>query len=438
MSSATSVCCKKKHATFAVRETFASVAAWRTDDVVLRVANGELPTAKAHFVSDNYFSTLGLAPTIGAGLPPESNEPVAIISHLLWQRSYGGTSDVIGKTIDVNGVRATIVGVAPERFRGALPTPTSNVVWMTLPNVAAVMRTSAAAVTSNDSTSLSVFGRLGDGVTPTQATTAVRLVADRALASRALPTTPTKYDTDVAAMIGKNMLPQNDDALLIAALFGAVALLVLLITCTNVSALVIGAAIARRHEVAVRLSLGASRARIVRQLVTENTLLALGGGFLGLSLYSVLAWLAEREVPEMTITPDWKTVAFTAAVALGTGILFGLSPALHATRRGVADVLKDSDAGHSGRSRLQRGFVIAQIALTQPLLVGMAIMLGFVPLISGRMANDVDQHLITLSVAFRADNATPKAQRASAQRLMDRLRVMPGVVGVFARGRLHP
>ena len=412
-----------------LRETFASVAAWREHDVVIRVDGEELSGGMVHFVSDNYLGALGIKLTIGAGLPPSeaSNAPdvAAIISHAVWQRWYGGTTDVIGKTIEVNGVRAIIVGVAAEKFHGALPTPTSNMVWMSLPSVPMVMRTGAATLTSNDSTSLYVFGRLAAGVTPTQAAAAVRVVSSRAIAERARRATPTVYDTDVVPMIGTNQLPPNEDVLLMAAGLGSIALLVLLITCTNVSALVVGAAVARRHEIAVRLSLGASRARVVRQLITENTLLALAGGFLGLMLYWVIASLVNREAPEMNLTPDWWTFAFTAGIALGTGLLFGLSPALNATRRGVAEALKDSGAGHSARSRLQRAFVVAQIALTQPLLVGLAAMLGLIPLMQRAMANGVDQRLIYLRVDRH------RVSMVEVQRLMDRMRGLPGVVQVI-------
>jgi predicted permease len=417
-----------------LRGTFASVAAWRTEDVVLRVRDFELPGAKTHFISDNYFSTLGLAPAIGAGLPPTSranaSEVAAIISHVLWQRVFGGTTDVIGKTIDVNGVRATIVGVAPSKFLGTFPEGSSNVVWMSLANVAGIMRTNAAARTSNDSPSLLVFGRLADGVAPAQATAAVRVVASRTTAEPARASTPTVYDTDVATMVGANQLPENDELLAIVGILGTAALLVLLITCTNVSALIVGAAVARRHEIAVRLSLGASRLRVVRQLVTENTLLALGGGVLGVTIYGVIAAVVMRYAPDVDLAPDWKTFAFTAVIAIGTGMLFGLSPALNATRSGVADVLKDSGSGHSSRTRLQRVFVVAQIALTQPLLAGLAMMLGFIPLAAGKMANNVDQRLMVLRVDFGSVNDTSRATRNAAQRLIDQLRMIPGIVDI--------
>jgi putative ABC transport system permease protein len=420
------------HALSELRETFTSVAAWRTEDVVLRVGDAELPGARAHFVSDNYFSTLGLRLQLGAGLPPSrgvgATDVAAIISNLVWRVTFGGAPDVIGKTIDVNGVRATIVGVAPPKFLGVRATGSWNVVWMSLPSLAPVMRAGAASLADNDATSLFVFGRLAAGVTAIQATAAVRIVASRAVAERARPSTPMVYDTDVVPMTTANVLPQDDDVLVIAALLGGIALLVLLVTCTNVSALIVGAAIARRHEIAVRLSLGASRARVVRQLVTENTLLALGGAALGLLLYRAIAAVIMRFAPDVELTPGWKTIALTIVVALGTGILFGLSPALNATRRGVADVLKDSGSGHTSRSRMQRVFVIAQIALSQPLLVGLAMMLGFIPLAAGTMANNVDQRLLYLRVNLGSVNDTSAARRAAAQRFIDGLRVIPGVV----------
>src|SRR4029453_2763240 len=134
---------------------------------------------------------------------------------------------------------------------------------------------------------------------------------------------------------------------------GTGALLVLLVACTNVSALLVGAAVARRREVAIRLSLGASRFRVVRQLLTETSLIALAGGALGLTIYwwiwKLITWMAY----DFGLGPGLGTVAFTALVALGTGIVFGLSPALHATRLDVASALK-SEGGGTARTRLQR------------------------------------------------------------------------------------
>src|SRR5204863_2359642 len=158
-----------------------------------------------------------------------------------------------------------------------------------------------------------------------------------------------------------------------------IAALILLVGWMNVSSLMVAAAVARRHEISVRLSLGASRSRLLRQLVTESTLLALAGGAIGLTLaWWTLSYMSRTEIDAVNITPDFATFAFVLALALITGIVFGLSPALHATRGDVANALRDSGTGASHRSRLQRAFVVAQIALSQPLLVLLGTMLALI------------------------------------------------------------
>ena len=408
------------------RGTFTSVAASQSRSVVIRAQGAELGGGRVHFVSDNYFSTLGIGLALGAGLPPtsatESGEPVAVISHVLWQNTFAGAADVLGKTIVVNGMTVRIVGVAPEKFLGVHPANSPNVAWMQLPMAASVMRTSAQALASNDSPVLVAVARLAPGVSHAEASAIARVIGSRAIERRA-PLEKMVYDTDVASMSVSNELPWNDDLGLISILWPSIAMLVLLIACTNVSALVLGAAVARRHEIAVRLSLGASRARIVRQLVTENILLALGAGALGLLLHWWFATAMSRRASDLGIHPDASSIAFTLFVTLGTGLLFGLSPALHATRRGFADVLKDSGGGQASRTRLQRAFIVAQIALTQPLLVGLAIILGLVPPESGVMANGVDTRLIALRMGVNG--------REGWERVEEKLRALPGVVGML-------
>ena len=153
----------------------------------------------------------------------------------------------------------------------------------------------------------------------------------------------------------------------------AIPILILLVTCTNVSALLAGLAIARRHEIAVRLTLGAARRRIVRQLVTESILLAMAAGALALIVIGILLRLVESSIAEMYVVIDWRVVLFTIVIAVFAGIIFGLSPALHGTRVPLSNILKDAAGSVVGSgSRLQSSLVVAHLALTQPLLLGMA------------------------------------------------------------------
>lgn len=249
-----------------------------------------------------------------------------------------------------------------------------------------------------------------------------------------LPSKPravaTIYDADVVQMRGITEI--GSDMPLITAVWGVISLLILLIACANVSALVVSAAVARRQEIAVRLSLGASRRRVIRQLVTESTLLALAGGALGLTIY----WAVIRSlsaIPEVDfVKPSLATVGLTMLVALATGILFGLTPAFHATRAGVGEVLKSTTQGATRRSRLQARFVIAQIALTQPLLM------VFGSLVGGQLLErqivlpkGIAERVLVLRSDWRSIQGTDQQRAAQLERLEGALRATPSVVGVL-------
>jgi putative ABC transport system permease protein len=239
--------------------------------------------------------------------------------------------------------------------------------------------------------------------------------------------------SDVVRLRGDTELSRAGEKVALAAVLSGIGILVLLVACTNVSALFVGAAVARRQEIAVRLSLGASRKRLVRQLVTESGILALAGGALGLTVF----WGATRAIRYVIgadfteFDPDPGTVAFTAAFALGVGLVFGLSPALHATRAGVATALKDSGTGATSRSRLQRGFIVAQVAFTQPLLLGIAVLiLAVTSEVGDPIAGDVSEHVISARFDFRRGPGSPEARETRVRDLMTRVASMPGIATV--------
>ena len=209
--------------------------------------------------------------------------------------------------------------------------------------------------------------------------------------------------------------------------------LVLLITCTNVSALLAGLGVARRREIAVRLALGAGRRRIVRQLVTETVMLAMAAGALGLFVIWLLLRLFDANIPDLAIEIDWRSIAFTFSLALVAGVLFGFSPALHATRLALQEALKDS-AGVvvARRLRLQSWLVVAQIAFTQPALLAMGALLL-------EMRSDL-RELPTqpyadriLEVRFNVNpryGSLDEDREQTLVRLQERLAAVPGVEGV--------
>jgi putative ABC transport system permease protein len=426
----------------AQRTLFSAVAAWTSSDIVFDVGTREanLQSGAATYVTGNYFQVLGLRPTLGAGLPVDANDAdaapplVAVISHVLWERHFERSPDVIGRTMKVNGVTVTIVGVAPRRFAGARTGGSQMRVWLPLSTRPEVQRTTST-LTSYDDARLGLAARLLPGVRADQTGSTVEAIAARAEQQTTM-SRATVASTDVVPLLGNNYFPPSgaDEASsagpVIALMFPV---LILLITCTNVSALLAGLGVARRREIAVRLALGAGRARVVRQLVTETVMLAMAAGALGLFVIWLLLRLFDASIPDLEIEIDWRSIALAFSLALVAGVLFGLSPALHATRLALQEALKDS-AGVvvARRLRLQSWLVVAQVAFTQPALLAM-----------GALLLDMRSDLRELPAQPYADriiemhfNVNPRYgaldedRERTLVRLQERLAAVPGVAGV--------
>ena len=434
-----------EYAEYAAQTTlFSAVAAWTSSDVALDVGRDEesLHSGAATYVTSSYFPVLGVGPIAGAGLPVQARddvpELVTVISYTVWDRFYGQANDVVGRTLKVNGVPVTIVGVAPRRFNGARTGGSQIRVWLPLGARPVVQRTPAHPGQSPDTAILGIVARLHSGVQASQTLPIVEAIAARTDAQLATQRAGI-LATDVVPLLADNYFPPSGEVQdrrrqLVGQLIPLlVPLLVLSITCTTVSALQAGLAIARRREMAVRLALGAARSRLVRQLVTESVLLALGGAALGLFVIWVLLRVFESAVPDLHLAIDWFTVTFTSGLALAAGVLFGLSPALHATRLALSDVLKDAAGTMApSRSRLPATLVVAQIALTQPALLAM-----------GALFLQMVESVREMPRAVQADriidarfNTNPRygamdGQREQAlARLQARFEALPGVVAV--------
>jgi len=360
---------------------FSAVAAWTSSDVVFDLGGGDesLLSGAATYVTANYFQVLGVSPMMGAGLPTDGRaddsapQLVAVISHVLWDQYFGRAPDVVGKTVKVNDVPVTIVGIAPRRFAGARTGGSQVRVWLPL-NARPILQRTPAALAGYDSAFLGLVAVLRPGIQVGQTLPTVQAIATRTVQQTTRGLASGALSTDVVTLLGDNYFPPSGEApdTIGRATSLLIPLLILLITCTNVSTLLAGLAVARRREIAVRLSLGAPRRRIVRQLVTESVLLALAAGGLGLGVIWVLLRLFDSSVPDVQLMLDWRGLLFTFGFAVATGILFGISPALHATRLPLSAVLKGTaGAIVANRSRLQSGLVVAQIAFTQPALLGM-------------------------------------------------------------------
>ena len=413
------------------REVFQDVAAWTEDDVVLRADSMAARGVGAQFITPNYFGTLGVGLSAGQGLRQTTDDTpdmTAVMSYVMAEQLFGDALAAVGRQVLVNEVPVYVVGVAPPRFQGALRGMDQPALWMPLSARADIARVSRRWLT--DEPALSLFARLADGAQRTQATALARQVVAATLPDSAARVGMTR----TAYVLGVNEpTPGNDSSEMVIAFtaMASIGVLILLVGWMNVSSLMVAAAVARRHEIAVRLSLGASRLRLVRQLVTESTLLAVAGSVIGLTLaWSMLTWSQKTDTEGLTIVPDASTFAFVAAMAVATGILFGLSPALHATRGGVSNALRDSGTGASSRSRLQRGFVVAQIALSQPLLVVLGTMLSLVVAEYQPLSPETSRHVISIRFRPLLNTAAPALGREAVDSLIPRIAERPEVLGV--------
>ena len=412
------------------RDIFRDVAAWTDDEVIIN--GGDSTGARgvnAQFVTPNYFAALGISLSAGQGLRQTADDApdlTAVMAYAIAEQLYGEAASAIGQRILVNEVQVSVVGVAPPRFQGAQRNMNEPALWMPVSARADIAHVSRRWLV--DETALSVFVRLAPGASRDQAAAFVRQVV-----ASALPDTAARVGmARTARVLAMHAPPPTDgtsEELLAFASIMTVGVLILLVAWTNVSSLMVAAAVGRRHEIAVRLSLGASRLRLLRQLVTESTILALAGSAIGLTLaWLELTYMMKTEIDGVDLSPDLGTFAFVLLMALGTGILFGLSPALHATRAGVSSALRDSGTGASGRSRLQRTFVVAQIALSQPLLVLLGTMLSLVIAEYRPLAPEVSAHVIRVDVRPLRSGAAGQRPEA-VDSLVPRIAARAEVVG---------
>ena len=369
------------------RDVFAAVVAHAMAPLSIAV-RGEPERTTGELVSGDYFGALGVRPlrgrfftTADAAAAREGGggaEPLLVISQRLWERRFNGDPAAVGATVKVNGQAFTVIGVAPESFPGTY-TGLRFDAWVPITMHDRVVFT-GDSLAQRDSRWLNVIARLAPGVKSERATTVVR-----SLARQFAQTDSAAYrDRGLVVVPEAGVHPalRGPVALFVAALGLAVGLL-LLIACVNVAGLLLVRGVARRREIGIRACLGAPRARIVRALLAESLLLALLAGAAGLALAAVLARLlatfrlSDNALPvAFDFSPDIRVVSFAGMLAAATTVLFGLLPALEATRGDLAAPLRDGTAGGGRRgSRLRSALVVTQVALSFVLLVGAGLLL---------------------------------------------------------------
>ena len=383
----------------------------------------------------NTFDVMGVPPLLGRTTRAEDVHPgaapVVVLGYRFWQRQFGGDASVLGRHLTLNGVDRTVIGVMPKRFmwRGA---------DVYLPRVF------RRGMIEEGVTTVHLLGRLKAGVTAARAEADMRPIIED-LKRREPGQFPDRWA--VGLLPFKETFPssiQRD----IWVLFGAVALL-LLIACANVSSLLLSKATARQKEMAVRTALGASRGRVVRQLLTESLVLASIGCAIGIALAYAGLRVILTLVPPDTI-PDESEIAinlpvllFAAAMSALTAVVFGLAPALHASRRDVANPLRESGRGLSGggvRQMLMRnGLVVGEVALALVLLVAASLMIRTVIALRNVNPGFRPDRVLTMRVPL-AQVPYPDAGRRVRffEELSGRVAVLPGVMDVGLNTSVHP
>ncbi len=386
--------------------------------------------------SADFFQVFGSEPQLGRFFLPDEeragHNPVAVISYGLWQRRFGGDPATIGKVIALDGQAYTVVGVAPAGFQY----PDKTEVWIPPFQLVPTLSAQMDIARARGFGFLSAVGLLKPGVSVAQAHAEMTAITAR-LRQRYPDTNNKRFDQVVA--LQTHLVGDSGAALLL--LLGAVAL-VLLIACANVANLLLARAASRQKEIAVRLALGATRLRLVRQLLVESVLLALVGGALGLLLgwwgIDLLRGLLPIDFPRAQgIGVDWRVLGFTLLMSLVTGIVFGLAPALQATNPDVNEALKESARGAAGgahRNRMRSLLIVSEVALSLVLLIGagllfrsflslQAVELGFRP-----------QRILTFRLTPAGANFTQDAHySAFYNQVAERIKTLPGVdtVGVI-------
>ena len=389
--------------------------------------DGESEPASAHLVSDNYFSMLGVPALLGRTLGPDDDHPnarVAVLDFAYFRRRFGSDRNILGREIVINGVPFTIVGVTPREFYGLSADSPAELMlpYATLPQIEEGHPSGVSPKPDQDAGSViarhpnaaqlseilrqTELEKAGDHPTADRLQTISKAAIDRIPASQGLNRIRDEFSDQLKALM-------------------AVVGMVMLIACANIANLLTAKSAARRREIAIRMSLGATRAILIRQLLTESFLLSLAGGAVGI-LFAIWARDAIVSLAGVTIAPDWnlRVLAFTAGISILNAFLFGLVPAIRATR---VDFVSTKSGGSRRGSGFGRVLVAAQIALSLALLIGAALFLT-----TFRNANRVDlgyarDHILLTTIDLGAAGYKGPRVPEIFRQALDRAAALPGV-----------
>ena len=410
------------------------------------VVDGRAEIATGLATTGDYFRVLGVQPAAGRAIVPDDDrpgaEPVAMISHSFRERRFGPEGSTVGTVIRVNDVPTTIVGVLPPGYAG-IHRPDAAAADVHLPLATLPLPERDERLADATLWWLPIMGRLTPGATPAQ----VQGNLDGVLRAAAQSALTSFLDslTEEERGRARNRNRSAEPRLLVdsgrqglydasprssgqALVLGVVVTLVLLIVCANVATLLLSRAVSRQREVAIRMSVGATRGRLIRQLVTESLLVSAAGGMLALPV----AWAARRLLPFGQTNPfDWRVFAFAGGLSLAAGVAFSLVPALRATRADPSGALKEQSRSVTlSRSRLSRALIVAQVAVSLALLVGAGL---FLKTLANLRSVDVGfnpEQVLLFQMDSTRSGYDPEESVALYARIGDRVRTLPGVRSV--------
>lgn len=407
---------------------FEGLAAYTGGGVILS-GNGESESVAGPRASANFFSVLGVDPILGRTFQTGEDQPgaakVTILTYGLWQRRFGGDPGVIGRALTINDESYTVIGVLPASFQFALR---NNDLWLPYQPTQSQLERRFMHGTN-------LIGRLKPGIEPTQATSELNVIASRI----------EQQHHDSHAGITARIVPLQEEIVgsvkpILLVLLAAVGF-VLLIACANVASLLLTRSLARQKEVAIRSALGASRWRVVQQLLTESILLSVAGGAAGLLIAfwgvpALVAVIPQQQLIAMPFLKDLQLdagiLSFSLVLSLLTGLVFGLAPALQSSRLDLIEVLKEGGrhASAGASHRLRSAMVVTEIALAVVLLVGAGLMMKSLFRLLQTDVGFKTENVLTMTVILPPAKYIEANQRISFNdQLRERVQSLPGVSG---------
>jgi putative ABC transport system permease protein len=386
---------------------------------------GEPERLQGSLVSSGFFDALGIRPALGRGFVRDDEtfgrHYVVVLSDVLWKRRFDGDAAIVGRSIIVDGVPYQVIGVMPPRFAF----PDGSELWTPL-------AFDPQRAPRRDSRYLTVIGRVQPGKTFEEVETQMAVIAGRL--AQDYPDANRDHGSRVYTLT-RGMLDEGSGPML--SLWQASAFIVLLIACANIANLMLARAAERRREIAVRVALGASRLRVVRELLTESTLLSLMAVPAALAFAWVCLYLMKISMPARilrfvpgfeTLGPDLRLLGFTLALSLLTAVIFGLLPAIQAARARVSDALKEGGRSATGRQLLRRSIVVVQMSIALPLLVAAGLgVIGSNRFLNGPQGYDPDGLLTMKLVLPERTYPDDSTRRRFVERAVDALQAVPGV-----------